>query len=35
MYQHTFLIIVRVSYPNITYKGKDKTEESVKNTVFF
>lgn len=35
MYLHRFLIVVRVYHPNIIYKGKDKTEKSVKITVLF
>ncbi len=34
MYLHS-LIIVQVYYPSIIYKGKDKIEETVKNTVSF
>lgn len=34
MYLHSSFIVVRVQYPNVTYKGKDKTEEPVKILLF-
>ena len=35
MYLHRFLIVVRLHYPTFIHKGKDKTEESVKNAASF
>ncbi len=34
MYLHKF-ITIKVYYPNIIYKSKDKIEESIKNVLYF